>query len=284
MKYLLIVVFSFYYSLGIAQGSKVYLSSRVEALWKSAPVLETPESVLFSKEYQLIFVSNINGKPNEKDGNGFISKFTAEGNVVEIEWIKGLNAPKGMAEYKGHIFVSDIDRLIDIDINKGEIIKSYPVKGAQFLNDVASDRNGNIYVSDSQTDIIYKLEDGVVLEFVKSDKIKGANGLCLSNGDLYIGTKQKIVKVNLETFCVCDYILNTGSIDGLICLENKDIIFSDWSGNIYITALGKETIKLIDTTPLKVNAADIGFNELTRSILVPTFYDNRIMSYKLLDK
>lgn len=282
MKYILTFIFCVYFFMSFSQEKKVYLSNQIEALWKSAAILKTPESVLYSKEYNQIFVSNINGNPVEKDGNGFISKLTPEGNIIDLKWITGLDAPKGIAVYKGHLFVSDIDRLIEIEINQGKIINSYQIKGAKFLNDIVVDRNGDIYISDTQTHIIYKVSKGVISEFIESELIKNPNGLCLSNGDLFVGTNQKIVRVNLKTLCVCDYILNTGSIDGLIYLESKEFIFSDWSGNIYITALGKETKKLIDTTPLNINAADIGYNEVTNSILVPTFFDNRIMSYQLL--
>ena len=282
MKHILTIIFCTYFFISFSQEKKVYLSTQIEALWKSAAILKTPESVLYSKEYNQIFVSNINGNPVEKDNNGFISKLTPEGNIIDLKWITGLDAPKGMAVYKGHLFISDIDRLVEIDINQGKIINTYQVKGSKFLNDVVADRNGDIYISDTQTHIIYKLSESIVSEFIESELIKNPNGLCLLHRDLFVGTNQKIVKINLETLCISDYILNTGAIDGLFCLESKEFIFSDWTGNIYITALGKETKKLIDTTPLNINAADIGYNEVTNSILVPTFFDNRIMSYRLL--
>jgi hypothetical protein len=43
-------------------------------------------------------VSNIDGKPDQKDQRGFISEVSpSNGSVVELDWLTGLNAPKGMA-------------------------------------------------------------------------------------------------------------------------------------------------------------------------------------------
>lgn len=266
-----------------AQDEKVYLSSKIEALWKSSDELKTPESVYYCKKLKTIFVSNINGNPLEKDNNGFISKLTPDGNIVKLEWIKGLHAPKGMGLYKDRLFVTDIDRIVEIDIHKEQIIKYYDVPDAKFLNDIVIDQNGVIYISDMQTNAIYKLYNGVVKKWLSSKNIVGPNGLCISKGFLIIGTKDRLVKVDLEKMTLSDYILNTGSIDGLIGFENNKFIYSDWTGNIYLAGLGNETEKLLDTTPLKINAADIGFDYDKKIIFVPTFYDNRVMAYKIKD-
>ncbi len=43
-----------------------------------APGMKTPESVRYDPAQDLWFVSNINGNPSQKDGNGFIVRLTAE--------------------------------------------------------------------------------------------------------------------------------------------------------------------------------------------------------------
>src|SRR5262249_52756837 len=75
---------------------------------------KTPESVLYDPEQDLYLVSNINGKPIDADSNGFISKVSPEGKVVELMWIDGskktssLNAPKGLAISGNLLYVADI--------------------------------------------------------------------------------------------------------------------------------------------------------------------------------
>jgi streptogramin lyase len=122
--------------------------------------LKNPESVLYAPKQDTLFVSNIDGKPDEKDQKGFISKLSpSNGSIVELNWIVGLNAPKGMAIYNNSkLYVSDITDLVEIDTVNGQIIKRLNAPGSAFLNDVASDRLGNMYVSDTVTNTIYKMD------------------------------------------------------------------------------------------------------------------------------
>ena len=72
---------------------------KINKLWETA-LFKNPESVIYSPKQDILFVSNIDGKPNEKDQKGFISKVSpSNGNIIELSWITGLNAPKGMAIY-----------------------------------------------------------------------------------------------------------------------------------------------------------------------------------------
>ena len=70
-----------------------------------------------------------------------------------------MNAPKGMAisSDSSKLYVSDITDLVEIDIANGKIINRYNAPGSAFLNDVVSDGQGNIYVSDTGTNTIYEV-------------------------------------------------------------------------------------------------------------------------------
>ena len=96
----------------------------------------------------MLYVSNVNGPPLDKDGNGFISKLSPEGEIEELEWITGLNAPKGMIMDGDKLYVTDIDRLVEIDPETGKIVGTYPAEGAIFLNDPAVGPDSTVYVSD----------------------------------------------------------------------------------------------------------------------------------------
>ncbi len=49
-----------------------------------------------------------------------------------VDWVTGLNAPKGMALVKNTLWVADVDQMVAIDITEGKILKSIPVEGAGF--------------------------------------------------------------------------------------------------------------------------------------------------------
>jgi hypothetical protein len=87
-------------------------------------------------------VSNVNGDPMKKDGNGFISKLGPNGKIVAIEWVKGLDSPTGLALANGKLYAADVDRIAEIDLSKGEITNRYEAPGSKFLNDLAADKSG----------------------------------------------------------------------------------------------------------------------------------------------
>ena len=153
-NYLLSMVFMFF--LVFAHADPV-----LTKLWESKADFKLPESVVFDKENNILYVSNMQGDPFSKDGNGFISKVDLDGNIVKLKWIEGLHAPKGLAISKGKLYVGDVDQLIEIDIKAGKISKKLDAAGASFLNDVTVDTYGNVYVSDTFTDTIYRLNDAL---------------------------------------------------------------------------------------------------------------------------
>ena len=75
----------------LASGS----TALAEEVW-SLDGFHAPESALLDNERNVLYVSNISGEPNAKDGVGFISKVSLDGKMQEAEWVKGLNAPKGL--------------------------------------------------------------------------------------------------------------------------------------------------------------------------------------------
>ena len=78
--------------------------------------LNEPESAVFDKKNSAIYISNINGDPLKLDKNGYISKITVDGQILEKKWIKGLDAPKGMTIFNDHLFVADINKIWKINI------------------------------------------------------------------------------------------------------------------------------------------------------------------------
>ena len=98
---------------------------KLEEQWATEQILKTPESVIYDGENNVLYVSNINRNPSQKNEKGFISKISLDGEIIELKWITGLNAPKGSGIYNGKLFVADIDRLVEIDIKKGKILKKH---------------------------------------------------------------------------------------------------------------------------------------------------------------
>ena len=84
--------------------------------WESDSSLKVPESVLFDKAAQVLYVSNIDGtNPWEADGKGSIGKVGLDGKVIAAEWVSGLHGPKGMGMFNGKLYVADLGNIVVID-------------------------------------------------------------------------------------------------------------------------------------------------------------------------
>jgi sugar lactone lactonase YvrE len=258
-----------------------FIADNLEKKWHTVSELKTPESVCYDQQRNIIYVSNIAGGPSDKDNNGFITTLSPDGKVLQLEWCKGLSAPKGMGITGNFLFVSDIDEIVKIDIGSQKIVQHFRITGSKFLNDVTVDKDGTVYVSDMNDNAIYRIKNSAPELFVKSEQLNQPNGLFASGNNLFVGLRDRIVCINLKSREIRDYILNTGGIDGIVPDGKGNHIISDWLGNVYLVHPENPKIKLLDTTPDKINAADIEFIPALKLLLVPTFGDNRVMAYEL---
>src|SRR4051812_321238 len=148
---------------------------RLEKLWETDAVVKTPESVLPYDGGKKLYVSLIDGRGWDADGKGGIAKLDPDGTDLQQDWITGLNAPKGMALVGKRLFVADIKEVVVIDVKSRKIEKTIPIDGAAGLNDVTADKDGAVYVSDSRTAKVWRLENDTPKLFL--DNVKGVNGL-----------------------------------------------------------------------------------------------------------
>src|SRR6187455_2626537 len=97
--------------------------------WESDASFKVPESVYFDKAGKVLYVSNIDGEPWGKDGKGSIGKLGLDGKVLAVDWISGLEAPKGMALQGNLLYVADLEQVVVIDVDKGEVASRITVPG-----------------------------------------------------------------------------------------------------------------------------------------------------------
>lgn len=253
------------------------LSPSLTKLWETTDELTTCESVLVDEMSGAIYVSNIDGDPRAKDGKGFISIISNKGQIIEREWVKGLDAPKGMGLQDGKLYVTDIDRLVEVDVASASIANTYPVDGAGFLNDVDV-HGGKVYFSDMATGKIHFLEGGEVHTLVEGQE--GINGLRVSGEGVLYGLDGEGLKMySAEGAAEIVNNVVTGG-DGLIVLGEGEYLASRWVGEIWLVQ-GDGELKLLDTKDLESNTADIGYLKDEHIVLVPTFKKNKVVAYKL---
>ena len=248
-------------------------------LWATDTILKIPESVLVDDKENCLWVSNIDGAANGKDGKGSISKLSKTGTPINLDWITGLNAPKGMAKYKQELYVADLTELVVIDIKKGVIKNKIKVEGSVFLNDVTVNKNGAVFVSDSRTGKLHRYENNMVT--IEVENLQGPNGLLSIDDQLLILDRGSLL--SLTPGGTISKIMDgmDPSTDGIEKVAPNQYIVSCWNGIVYFVAAGTQKITLFDTRSEKINSADIGYDAKNKIIYVPTFLKNSVVAYQL---
>ena len=247
--------------------------------WETDSLMKVPESVLFDAANQVLYVANIDGQPWEKDGKGSIGKVGLDGKIIAVDWVSGLNAPKGMALHDKKLYVADMAQLAVIDVDKGTIVQWIQVKGAEGLNDVTVDKTGVVYVSDSRIKKVYRVENGVAS--VHLENLKGPNGVLIHDNTLYVLDAGGMYKVENDKSLKMITDGMEGGTDGIENVTGNDFIVSAWGGVIYYVKGDGTKEKLLDTREKKINTADIGYDAKNRIVYVPTFWKNSVAAYEL---
>jgi hypothetical protein len=261
--------------------------------------LSHPESVLYDADGDRYIVSNINGSPSAKDGNGFISVLSPEGQVTTPKWIEGgkhgakLDGPKGLTIAKGILYVADISVVRMFDLKTGAPKGDVGIPGSTFLNDLASAPDGKVYVSDSGikfgaggavegtgTDAIYVIEGGHAKALAKGAELGRPNGLLWTDKGLVAcsfgsdeiyrlgakGAKEDVTKAP------------GGGLDGLISVGDSLLVTSWQASAIYRGKLGGTfEVALAD----QKSPADIGYDTKRGRLLVPHLMEDTVEAYEL---
>lgn len=261
---------------GAADAQKLTLK------WKTDTLLRVPESVLYDAAANKLYVANIDGGAWEKDGKGSIAVVSVDGKIEKVEWVSGLDAPKGMGIYKNNLYVADITRVVVIDVPSGKVTRKIEIEGVKYLNDVTVSKSGQVYISDSGTGKIYTLNNDKGELYFESPELTGTNGILATGDGLYLldfpnGQNWKLSKEKkLTRFCV-----TAEKADGVVPVGNGDYLVSSWHGQIFYVWANGEVKKILDTTTEKISSADIEYDPATKTLYVPTFFSNTVMAYSL---
>lgn len=258
-------------------------------LW-SLEGFDMPESVLAVPNTNHYLVSNIQGHPAEKDGKGFLSLISNTGKWINKQWAVGLDAPKGLAISQNKVFVADLTHLKIYDLESGKFLESHTHPKAKFLNDVTSDKLGNVYVSDMLGGAIYRYTEGKLTRWLELPDIPHPNGLKVQDNQLWLASWGHGMKDDFSTDSkggLFTIDLNTKAVHALPQAQkfanldtveptSKGIITNDWiTGDVYLVNDG-EPKHLFNAGK---SAADLGIDQ--ERLLVPIMMEGRVDVYTL---
>nr|ARK13765.1 ATP-binding protein [Fibrella sp. ES10-3-2-2] len=255
-------------------------------VWETDTTLRVPESVLYDRATDIVYVANIDGKADVLDGTGFISQMTVDGKITNLRWATGLNAPKGMGLYRGKLYVTDVYRLVEINTSTGQAEKTYDAIDPKnsFLNDVTVAKDGTVYVTDNRFDKLYRLKDGNWEVLMSGEQLNKPNGvLADGNGSLLLGSTKigALRRLDLATKKMTTLADGMANTDGIVSDGKGGFFVSDWSGQIFHVDKNGVKQSLLDTRASKINSADIEYIKSRKLLLVPTFSTNTVVAYKV---
>lgn len=247
--------------------------------WESDSLLKVPESVLLDKDNDILYVSNVDGlDPWKADGKGSIAKLDLNGKIISAEWVKGMDAPKGMGMHRNKLYVADLSVIRVIDIKSGKIEKSIPIKNATGLNDITIAGNGDIYITDYQEKKLYRVkEDKIEL---LAENLKQPNGVLFQDNDLYVLDGDGMYKLGNNNTLELIVDGMEGGVDGIVHVNGDEFIVSCWEGALWhVTEDGAKHL-LMDTRAAQRRTADIEYDKKTNTLFVPTFFRNTVIAYE----
>jgi hypothetical protein len=251
----------------------------VTKLWSTDSTLAVPESVLYDAQSKLLYTSLINGKSDSADSVGEIAKVGLDGKIINDKWVTGLDAPKGLGKFGNTLYAADLTQVDVIDIPSAKVTGRIAVPGAVFLNDITIDKNGVVYVSDTKTGKVHKIENGTVTDYLND--LKNPNGLLAVNNDLYVLASGTLYKAGTDKKLITISNGMDESTDGVEQTSDGDFIVSSWNGIVYYVKQNGIKETLFDTRAQKISSADIGYDAQKKIIYVPTFFGKSIVAYQL---
>jgi hypothetical protein len=272
---------------------------------------ETPESAVHDPVMDWYLVSNVGiGNPAALDHNGFISKVSPAGTILDLHWIQDgidgvtLNGPKGLALRGDDLYVADIDTLRIFDRFTGRPRRSVAMPNPfapqpLFLNDVVVDGKGDAYVTDNRNGAIFVVDTkrrASVL--VSGPQLGGPNGILLDRGSLSWVTffahevkrltrsGQLLTEATLPIEGVSTPGLPPGALflDGY-ARDEGDLLVSSWiTGKVYrigrsgtaVTTVA-QFVGALDNPALPDGPADIAVDKRRHRLLIPLFNAHQLV-------
>lgn len=249
-----------------------------------------PEAVRFDAEQDVWFVSNFNGDGGERDGNGFVSRVSADGEVEVLRFMIGTDAApfhagRGMHITGDTLWVADVDGVHGFDRFSGESLAFIDFRALEpgFLNDIAVGPDGALYVTDTGASLVYRATGNGVTVAARIPEDGRPNGITWDpDGNRFLtvpwGGGQTLFAFAPGTDEVAPWSQATGGFfDGVERIGGRILIASQADSALHLVEGG--------TTRAYVRVAgrpaDIGVDPIRSRVAVPYIDLDRVDLWQL---
>jgi sugar lactone lactonase YvrE len=250
--------------------------------------LQTPESVIYDTANDRIIIGNMVAMGAEAGENGYLTLVSPDGEMVEEQWVTGLQDPRGMAIVGDRLFVADNMGFHIISLADGSLIETVTMEGAAFPNDVTADADGNVYISDMFGQTIWRYAEGEAsIWFGPDEAMTFPNGLLAHDGQIIIGSMGADmgenftfgspgglygVDMDASGITPLEGATGIGAVDGVAVIGDTIIFNDNPAGTIYGWQDG-ETVELAN---VGAGGADISAYDST--VLVPQLQQGALIA------
>ncbi len=217
-------------------------------------------------------------------GNTFVSKANLNCEIIKFDFVKNLTNPTGICLFKDKLYIVERFGVVEYDLQGDSVSNKYYIKTINFLNDISVGPDTSIYVSESDTDVIYRIKNGKAEKWLVDKKISETNGILVDGNKLIVGVNSdsSIKAVDLSTKEITEIAhLGPGIIDGIKkCGDNY--LVSHFEGNLYSITPNGNITELINTRNEKTNIADFEYIKDKGLIIIPALWNNKLIGYKYI--
>ncbi|MGB3465408.1 MAG: hypothetical protein WBA74_09060 [Cyclobacteriaceae bacterium] len=249
-------------------------------------IFQRPESIVYDSTTGLLYVSNVGKDADDSsETDGYISKLNLHGQIIDQRWVEGLSDPRGMCINGNILLVADINRIVKIDIKSGKVKGTISVPNLKQLSDLEKDTDGVVYATDTKSNSIYTLRDGLLKLWKEDNTFDGPTGLYHSGDQLLVTSAggSKLMAIDIKsgkTHQIADSLQQARGIT----MIGQDLIVGGLSGQLYgVKASVDFRWPLIDLQMQQDNFADILYIEEYNVMFVPTFRGNSVLAISVLN-
>jgi hypothetical protein len=202
-----------------------------------------PVDVVYRAETENYYVSNW------ADGNGYILKLNAQGEVVQT-FYEGLHYPGGMCLVGDILYIADNlqiwstsaphnSYILGIDINTAQLVLNFEVAtGGTYLDLMDTDNNGNLYIGNTRdggnNGIVHKFNIQTQQLTDLASNITKPFGVCfdpISNRVLFTNSSSSlsfIKSISPDGGQITNVYYTNGYLEGIMMHPNGDFFLSSW--------------------------------------------------------
>jgi hypothetical protein len=267
--------------------------------------LSAPSAALYDPTADVYLVSNVGGGLADADNDGFISRVSPDGAMLELRWIdaarsgSALNAPKGMALIGDTLFVADIETLRAYDRTSGKSLGDVVFPGATFLEDIAAGAGGILFVTDgglgkrpgstelgkSGTDAVYVVDaQRAVKALARGADLGEPTALCVTKGRLLVAARGgDVFTVDRQGQRVSVGKAPGGDVHGMVLTPGGRLLVTSAAASaVYITPAGLGQSLVLEPLLTDIETpGDLGYDPKRRQIIVPLTRPNALYIQEL---